>query len=127
MSMLRFFPESWLCARAVFNEIDGEPMNRCASELHRRDVSRKASPSHQADMAAAREVLNRAVVPPADSATLTQLIAMFRQREQVGLAKYGTTVDRTDLVHQEWLRHALEESMDMTIYLLRAALTATEE
>lgn len=103
MSMLRFFPEFWLCPGAVFNEIDGEPMNRYASELQRRDVSRKASPVHRAEMAAACAVLNRAVVPPGDSATLTQLIAMFRQREQVGLAKYGTTVDRTDLSLRDWL------------------------
>lgn len=59
-----------------------------------------------------------------DSDTLTQLIAMLRQREQVGRTKYGTTVDRTDFTHVDWLREALHESMDKSLYLLRAIETA---
>ncbi|WP_197056576.1 MULTISPECIES: hypothetical protein [Luteibacter] len=53
-----------------------------------------------------------------DSATLTQLIAMFRQREQVGLAKYGTTVDRADLTPAQWRQHHREELMDALLYSL---------
>lgn len=55
-----------------------------------------------------------------DSATLSSLIEAFRQREQVGIAKYGVTVDRTDLTHVEWLQHALEEDMDRCLYMKRA-------
>lgn len=47
-----------------------------------------------------------------DSATLTQLIAMLRQREAGGRKEYGQTVDRTDFTHVDWLREALHESMD---------------
>lgn len=61
-----------------------------------------------------------------DSATLASLIEAFRQREQIGIAKYGVMVDRTDLTHVEWLQHALEESMDHCLYLKRAIATAQE-
>jgi len=59
-----------------------------------------------------------------DSAALASLLEDFRQREQVGIAKYGVTVDRTDLTHVQWLQHALEESMDNCLYLKRAIETA---
>lgn len=54
------------------------------------------------------------------SATLTDLIELFKAREAAGLVKYGTTVDRDDLSLADWLQHALEESMDKPIYLMRA-------
>ena len=39
------------------------------------------------------------------------------QRSVVGLRKYGVTTERTDLTRKQWLQHALEECMDMSIYL----------
>lgn len=56
---------------------------------------------------------------PEESKTLRALISEFRRREQVGLAKYGTTVDREDLTPEQWLTHATEEGMDQLLYLLR--------
>jgi hypothetical protein len=53
-----------------------------------------------------------------DSATLTALFDLFRQREQLGLAKYGTTVDRTDLTPARWRQHHREELMDALLYSL---------
>ena len=41
----------------------------------------------------------------------------LEQREERGLSKYGTTVDRTDLTQKEWLQHAYEEALDMAVYL----------
>lgn len=38
-------------------------------------------------------------------------------REAVGLNKYNTTVDRTDLSEDEWLQHAYEEALDFCVYL----------
>ena len=38
-------------------------------------------------------------------------------RSQVGLHKYGVGLDRQDLSHLEWLRHAQEEAMDLANYL----------
>lgn len=38
-------------------------------------------------------------------------------RAKVGKKKYGTTMDRKDLTELEWLKHAQEEAMDLTVYL----------
>jgi len=54
----------------------------------------------------------------ADSATLTALFGLFRQREQFGLAKYGATVDRSDLTPAQWRQHHREELMDALLYSL---------
>lgn len=42
------------------------------------------------------------------------------KRQQLGIAKYGTTVAANPLSHKEWLQHAYEEALDMAIYLRRA-------
>jgi len=44
----------------------------------------------------------------------------MRQREERGLKKYGTDMDRTDLTLREWLQHAYEESLDKSLYLKAA-------
>jgi hypothetical protein len=38
-------------------------------------------------------------------------------REEKGKLEYGTTMDRKDLTEQEWLQHAYEEALDLSIYL----------
>ena len=53
------------------------------------------------------------------SRTLDRVVEKLRAREGLGLEKYGTTVDRTDLSALEWLDHAQEEAMDFTLYLER--------
>jgi len=45
------------------------------------------------------------------------VIKQFKQRSEVGINKYNTTLDRTDLTRLEWLQHAQEEAMDMILYL----------
>lgn len=47
-------------------------------------------------------------------AEVCQLIA---DRQIKGIAKYGTTVHENPLVMREWLQHALEETLDLAIYL----------
>jgi len=56
---------------------------------------------------------------------LDDVIADLRAREARGVAKYGTTVDRTDLSLRDWLQHAYEECLDQAIYLKRA-MAATD-
>jgi hypothetical protein len=52
--------------------------------------------------------------------TIPQEISdMLMERSAVGLAKYGTTMDRTDLKGSEWCQHAIEEMLDGAQYLLR--------
>ena len=41
------------------------------------------------------------------------------ERSQMGIQKYGTTMERTDLDTIAWLRHAQEEALDLAVYLER--------
>ena len=41
-------------------------------------------------------------------------------RQQLGIRKYGTTVEKNNLQLKEWLQHAYEETLDNAIYLKRA-------
>ena len=45
------------------------------------------------------------------------VIEQFKQRSEVGIKKYNTTLDRTDLTRLQWLQHAQEEAMDLILYL----------
>jgi hypothetical protein len=45
------------------------------------------------------------------------IVEQFRQRSRIGQAKYGTTLDRTDLKPLDWIQHAQEELMDGILYL----------
>jgi len=48
-----------------------------------------------------------------------RVLARFNERSQVGINKYNTTLERTDLSTLEWLTHAQEEAMDFVLYLER--------
>lgn len=45
------------------------------------------------------------------------VIESFKKRSEIGLAKYGTNLDRTDLTTLDWIQHAQEEFMDGILYL----------
>jgi hypothetical protein len=51
------------------------------------------------------------------SKILYTIIDDLLAREDKGLKEYGTTMDRTDLTEIDWLQHAYEESLDLSIYL----------
>ena len=48
-----------------------------------------------------------------------RVLSRFNERSQVGITKYNTTLERTDLDTLEWLTHAQEEAMDFVLYLER--------
>jgi hypothetical protein len=48
-----------------------------------------------------------------------RVLSRFAERSQVGITKYNTTLERTDLSTLEWLTHAQEEAMDFVLYLER--------
>jgi len=48
------------------------------------------------------------------------IIKQFEERSIKGKEKYGTDLDRTDLSLLDYLQHAKEEAMDMTLYLEKA-------
>jgi len=45
------------------------------------------------------------------------VIRKMYQRSQVGIKKYGTTMERDDLSFRDWVTHLQEELMDSIIYL----------
>ena len=45
------------------------------------------------------------------------VINKFKQRSEVGIKKYNTTLDREDLTQLEWLNHLQDELMDATLYI----------
>ncbi len=45
------------------------------------------------------------------------VIKKFLDRAAIGKAKYGVTLDRTDLKPLDWIQHAQEELMDGILYL----------
>jgi len=50
--------------------------------------------------------------------TIVELvIEQFKQRSEVGIKKYGVTLDRTDLTPLDWMNHLQQELMDATLYI----------
>lgn len=49
-----------------------------------------------------------------------RLQEMIYKRQQLGLLKYKTTVEANPLSLRQWLQHALEETVDKAVYLMRA-------
>ena len=45
------------------------------------------------------------------------VIDQFKDRSNVGIKKYGVTLDRDDLTMLEWLIHLQQELMDATLYI----------
>jgi hypothetical protein len=45
------------------------------------------------------------------------VIRQFKERSDVGIQKYGVTLDRNDLSTLEWINHAQQEAMDFVLYL----------
>jgi GR25 family glycosyltransferase involved in LPS biosynthesis len=48
---------------------------------------------------------------------VNNVISAFIGRSNLGLQKYGTTLDRDDLSVLDWIQHAQEEHMDAILYL----------
>ena len=46
-----------------------------------------------------------------------QVVDKYRQRSEVGIAKYGTTLEDNKATLIEWLTHLQEELMDATLYI----------
>lgn len=61
------------------------------------------------------------------SKTIDRLRTDLSVREVLGTLKYGTTVDRVDLHLMDWIRHAREEAMDLSVYLTRILILLEEQ
>lgn len=54
-----------------------------------------------------------------EDSVVKSIIEQYKQRSDVGIEKYNTTLDRKDLTLTEWLEHLKQELMDATLYLQR--------
>ena len=75
------------------------------------------------------QILGEPTVPLGDKSSQTvnnsycadsivnSVIGAFIGRSNIGLQKYGTTLDRDDLSILDWIQHAQEEHMDAILYL----------
>jgi len=54
-----------------------------------------------------------------DDSIVEEVVNKIKSRSEVGIKKYGTTLDRQDLSTEEWLDNAIEECMDLMLYLYR--------
>jgi hypothetical protein len=54
---------------------------------------------------------------PVKDFIVESVIDQFKDRSNVGIKKYGVTLDRDDLTMLEWLIHLQQELMDATLYI----------
>ena len=62
-------------------------------------------------------IIPQIVESPTSDSIVNSVIDSFVKRSNLGLKKYGTTLDRTDLNVLDWIQHAQEEHMDAILYL----------
>jgi|TARA_B100001287_G_C22685440_1_gene533168 hypothetical protein len=58
---------------------------------------------------------------------VNSVIHKFISRSNVGIDKYGTTLDRNDLKTIDWIQHAQEELMDGILYLEKLKQTINKK
>ena len=61
-----------------------------------------------------------------DSIT-NRIIELIETRADKGLQTYGVTMDREDLDLDAWFDHAIEEALDLAIYLMKIKTTLNED
>lgn len=91
---------------AIVPQIVGEPMVPPNPLLQEDKFSQQGDKSSQ--------TVNNSYC--ADS-IVNSVIGAFIGRSNIGLQKYGTTLDRDDLSILDWIQHAQEEHMDAILYL----------
>ena len=55
-----------------------------------------------------------------------KVLAKYYERSQLGIQKYGRTLDRDDLSLTDWLKEAQAEAMDFALYC-EAAINRIEK
>ena len=55
--------------------------------------------------------------PKVKDSIVNSVLDKYVARSEVGQKKYNTNLDRTDLAPSDWLLHAQEEAMDLSLYL----------
>ena len=64
-----------------------------------------------------KDTMSQWIETQIQDSVVQSVINKFKQRSEVGIQKYNTTLDREDLTNKEWINHAQEEAMDLILYL----------
>ena len=68
-------------------------------------------------MSEVKDTMSQWIDAQVKDSVVQSVINKFKQRSEVGIKKYGTTMDRDDLTRDEWITHISEELMDALLYL----------
>jgi len=68
-------------------------------------------------MSQLKDTMSEWIDTQVQDSVVQSVINKFKQRSEVGIKKYGVTMDREDLTRNEWITHISEELMDALIYL----------
>ena len=68
-------------------------------------------------MSELKDTMSEWIETQVQDSVVQSVINKFKQRSEVGIKKYNTTLDREDLTKQDWIQHAQEEAMDLILYL----------
>lgn len=68
-------------------------------------------------MSQVKDTMSEWIETQVQDSIVQSVINKFKQRSEVGIKKYNTTLDREDLTKQDWIQHAQEEAMDLILYL----------
>jgi hypothetical protein len=64
-----------------------------------------------------KDTMSQWIETQIQDSVVQSVINKFKQRSEIGIQKYNTTLDREDLTNKEWINHAQEEAMDLILYL----------
>lgn len=68
-------------------------------------------------MSQVKDTMSEWIETQVQDSVVQSVINKFKQRSEVGIKKYGVTMDREDLTREQWITHISEELMDALIYL----------
>ena len=68
-------------------------------------------------MSKEKDTMSQWIEAQVKDSVVQSVINKFKERSEVGIKKYGTTMDRDDLTRDEWITHISEELMDALLYL----------
>ena len=66
-----------------------------------------------------KDTMSQWIETQIQDSVVQSVINKFKQRSEVGIKKYGVTLERTDLSTLNWIEEAQAEAMDFCLYLER--------
>jgi GTPase SAR1 family protein len=70
-------------------------------------------------MSQIKDTMSEWIEAQVQDTVVQSVINKFKQRSEVGIKKYGVTLERTDLTTLNWIEEAQAEAMDFCLYLER--------